>query len=204
MQCPSAARPEAAREESPGEALWLLSERFGQFLARVGKIKSEQLQDILSVAKSTGRRTGDVLLERGILKETERLYYVGQQVKSIIYSLFGWEEGAYVLTFKDKAIAEPIKLDVHPATLIVRGIKKFYKPERLGRLLRPDDLLIPSLQPAYQLHELQLENWEAEMLAKIDGSRRVGQLVDLAHRPEQMVHAFLYSLMALSILERRL
>ncbi len=182
----------------------LLSERFGQFLARVGKIKSEQLQDILSVAKSTGRRTGDVLLERGILKETERLYYVGQQVKSIIYSLFGWEEGAYVLTFKDKAIAEPIKLDVHPATLIVRGIKKFYKPERLGRLLRPDDLLIPSLQPAYQLHELQLENWEAEMLAKIDGSRRVGQLVDLARRPEQLVHAFLYSLMALSILERRL
>jgi CheY-like chemotaxis protein len=182
----------------------LLSERFGQFLARIGKLKSEQLQDVVAVAKATGRRTGDVLLERGMLKETERLYYVGQQVKSIIYSLFGWEDGAYVLTFRDKAIAEPIKLDVHPATLIVRGIKKFYTPARLARLLRSDDLLIPSTQPSYQLHELQLENWEAEMLAKINGSRRVGQLVDLARKPEQVVHAFLYSLMALNILERTL
>ncbi len=57
----------------------LLSERFGQFLARVGKVKPEQLQEIIAAAKSTQRRTGDVLIERGLLKDTERLYYVGHQ-----------------------------------------------------------------------------------------------------------------------------
>jgi hypothetical protein len=181
----------------------LLSERFGQFLARVGKVKPEQLQEIIAAAKSTQRRTGDVLIERGLLKDTERLYYVGQQVKSIIYSLFGWEDGAYVLTFKDKAISEPIKLDVHPATMILRGIKKFYKPERLHRLLQPQDLLIPSLQPAYQLHELQLQNWEGELLAKIDGSRPVSQLVELSRQEPLIAQGFLYSMVALSILERR-
>jgi CheY-like chemotaxis protein len=181
----------------------LLSERFGQFLARVGKVKPEQLQEIVATARSTQRRTGDVLIERGLLKDTERLYYVGQQVKSILYSLFGWEDGAYVLTFKDKAISEPIKLDVHPATLILRGIKKFYKPERLRRLLPAQDLLIPSLQPAYQLHELQLQNWEAELLAKIDGSRPVSQLAELSRQEPQIAHGFLYSMVALSILERR-
>jgi len=181
----------------------LLSERFGQFLARVGKVKPEQLQEIIAAAKSTQRRTGDVLIERGLLKDTERLYYVGQQVKSIIYSLFGWEDGAYVLTFKDKAISEPIKLDVHPATMILRGIKKFYKPERLRRLLQPQDLLMPSLQPAYQLHELQLQNWEGELLAKIDGSRPVSQLVELSRQEPLIAQGFLYSMVALSILERR-
>lgn len=30
LQCPSPPRPEQAREESPGEALWLLAERFGE------------------------------------------------------------------------------------------------------------------------------------------------------------------------------
>jgi hypothetical protein len=29
LQCPSRAAPELAREETPGEALWMLSERFG-------------------------------------------------------------------------------------------------------------------------------------------------------------------------------
>ena len=115
----------------------LLADRFGQFLVRVGKIKPEQLQDASAVASASNRRTGDVLVERGLLKDTERLYYVGQQVKAIIYSLFGWEDGTYVMSFKEKAAAESIKLDLHPANLIVRGVKKLYKPERLRRLLQP-------------------------------------------------------------------
>jgi CheY-like chemotaxis protein len=180
----------------------LLSERFGQFLSRVGKLKPEQLHEVLAAAQASRRRTGDVLLERGLLQDTERLYFVGQQVKSIIYSLFGWEQGEYVLTFKDKAIAEPIKLDVHPATLIVRGIKKFYKPERLRRLLAPEEMLIPSLQPSYQLHEVELQNWEAELLAKIDGTRSVAKLIQLTGKPEQAVQSFLCAMMALNVLER--
>lgn len=181
----------------------LLSERFGQFLMRVGRIKPEQLEDVLAVARATRRRIGDVLLERRMLKDTERMYFVAQQVKSIIYSLFGWEDGSYVLSFKDSAHAEPIKLDVHPATLIMRGIKKLYRRERLKRLLHPQDLLIPSLQPNYQLHEVQLEKWEAEMLAKVNGNRSVSELIALSQRPEEMVYAFLYSLLALAILELR-
>src|SRR6185436_18922060 len=135
-----------------------------------------------------------------LLKDTERLYYVGQQVKAIIYSLFAWEEGTYVMTFKEKATAESIKLDAHPANLIVRGVKKLYKPERLRRLLKPEDRLIPSLQPAYALHEIELEKWEAEFLPKVDGTRTMAELISMAGRPEHVIYGFLYALVALSIL----
>jgi hypothetical protein len=155
------------------------------------------------VAEQTKRRTGDVLVERGLLKDTERLYYIGQQVKAIIYSLFSWDDGTYVMSFKEKAAAESIKLDVHPANLIVRGIKKLYKPERLRRMLRPEDRLIPSVAPAYQLHEVELERWEAELLPKIDGNRTVGELLAYANRPDPVVYAFLVSMMSLGILEQR-
>ena len=181
----------------------LLADRFGQFLVRVGKIKPEQLEDAAAVAAANNRRTGDILVERSLLKDTERLYYVGQQVKAIIYSLFSWEDGTYVMSFKEKATAESIKLDVHPANLIVRGIKKLYKPERLRRMLRPEDRLIPAVAPAYQLHEVELERWEAELLPKIDGNRTVGELLAYANRPEQIVYGFLVSMMSLGILEPR-
>jgi two-component system, OmpR family, response regulator len=181
----------------------LAQDRFGQFLVRVGKIQPGQLQDAVSVASATKRRTGDVLVERGLLKDTERLYYVGQQVKSIVYSLFGWEDGGYLMSFKDRARQESIKLDVHPANLIMRGIKKLYKPERLKRLVLPNDQPIPSMQPAYALNEVELERWEAELLPKIDGSRTCGELVALSQRPEHAVQAYLWGLMALSILEKR-
>jgi CheY-like chemotaxis protein len=181
----------------------LLSDRFGQFLVRVGKIRPEQLQDAATVANNTHRRTGDVLVERGLLKDTERLYYVGQQVKAIIYSLFGWEDGTYVMSFKEKAAAESIKLDLHPANLIVRGVKKLYKPERLRRLLQPEDRLIPAVAPAYQLNEVELERWEAEILPRIDGNRTVAELLAYANRPEQVAYGFLVAMLALGILDRR-
>ncbi len=181
----------------------LLSDRFGQFLVRVGKIQPDQLQDAARVATESRRRTGDVLIERGLLKDTERLYYVAQQVKAIIYSLFAWEEGTYFMSFRERAAKESIKLDVHPGQLIIRGIKKLYKPDRLKRLVQPEDRLIPSLQPAYALNEVELERWEAELLPKVDGTRTVAELQALANRPEHVVNAFAAAMLALQILERR-
>jgi two-component system, OmpR family, response regulator len=181
----------------------LAADRFGQFLVRVGKIKPDQLQDAAVVAAASKRRTGDILVERGLLKETERLYYVGQQVKAIIYSLFGWEEGEFVVTFREKARAEIIKLDLFPGNLTIRGIKKLYKPERLTRIVRPEDRLLPSQQPAYQLHELELEKWEAQLLPKLDGTRTNAEIVALAGKPEHQVKAFLAAMLGVQILEAR-
>ncbi|MBE2253603.1 MAG: response regulator [Myxococcus sp.] len=181
----------------------LAADRFGQFLVRVGKIKAEHLDDAAVVAQQTGRRTGDVLVERGLLKDTERLYYVGQQVKSIIYSLFGWEEGQFVLTFREKARTESIKLDVFPGNLIARGIKKLYKPERIARIVRPEERLMPSPQPPYQLNELELEKWEATLLPRLDGTRTNAEIFALANKPEHQVRAFLASLLGLEVLVKR-
>nr|AYM53436.1 response regulator receiver domain protein [Melittangium lichenicola] len=181
----------------------LLADRFGQFLVRVGKVKPEQLLDAAAVAAASQRRTGDVLVERGLLKDAERMYYVGQQVKSIIYSLFAWEDGSWVMSFKEKAAAESIKLDAHPANLIVRGVKKLYKPERLLKMIRAEDRLMPAQAPAYPLEDVGLERWEAELLPRIDGTRTVAELLTLAQRPPATVHGSLVALMSLGLLVRR-
>jgi hypothetical protein len=138
-----------------------------------------------------------------LLKETEKLYYVAQQVKAIVYSAFAWEEGSYRLHFADRAAKEAIKIDLHPANLITRGVKKLYKPERLFRLLSPEDRLAPSPDPAYALHEVELERWEAELLPKVDGTRTVAELIHVAQRPEHVLYGALYGLVALRILERK-
>jgi len=180
----------------------LVTDRFGPFLVRVGKLDNAQLAECQAAADRSGRRTGDILVEMKLLKDTEKLYYVAQQVKAIIYSVFGWEEGEYRIHFADRAAQEAIKIDLHPANLIVRGVKKLYKPERLYRLLLPEDRLIPSPQPAYALHEVELERWEAELLPKVDGTRTIANAVHLAQRPEHAVYGFLYGALALKLLDR--
>jgi CheY-like chemotaxis protein len=180
----------------------LVTDRFGPFLVRVGKINLAQLELCEAAADKTGRRTGDVLCEMGLLKETEKLYYIAQQVKAIVYSLFSWDAGEYRMHFTDRAAAEAIKIDLNPAHLIARGVKKLYKPERLYRLLPADAKLTPSRQPAFGVDEIELEKWEAELLPRIDGTRTVSALVELARRPDHVVYGTLVALLSLKIVER--
>jgi two-component system, OmpR family, response regulator len=180
----------------------LLADRFGQFLVRTGRVRPDQLADAAQVAQRTGRRMGDVLVERGLLTESDRPYYLGQQVKSIVYSLFAWEEGNYVMSFGAPPRQEVLKLDVHPATLISRGMKKLYKPERVRRLLALEDRLVASRQPIYAVRDIPLERWESELLSQADGTRTVAELIALAKRPEGSVQLSLAVLLALQVLDK--
>jgi two-component system, OmpR family, response regulator len=181
----------------------LLADRFGQFLVRTGRVRPDQLADAAQVAQRSGRRTGDILVERGLLTEADRPYYLGQQVKSIIYSLFAWEEGSYVMSFGAPARQEVLKLDVHPATLISRGMKKLYKPERVRRLLALEDRLVQSRQPIYPFRDIAVERWETQLITLADGSRTVAELIALVKRPEGSVQLSLAVLVALQVLEKR-
>jgi hypothetical protein len=108
-----------------------------------------------------------------------------------------------VLSFREKARSESIKLDVFPGNLIARGIKKLYKPERIARLVRPEERLMPSPQPAYQLNEVDFEKWEAQLLPRLDGTRTNAEIFALAQRPEHQVRAFLAALLGLELLVKR-
>ena len=182
----------------------LVADRLGQFLVRAGKIDEETLKQAAEEAASTKQRTGDVLILMGSLTEEERLYYVGQQIKSILYSLFAWEEGQFALSFQDRARKEAIKLDIHPANLIVRGVKKLYKADRLKRLMPDGARPIPSQEPLFNLSDVEMQGWEAHLLPRCDGTKTVAELVKLANgKPEAEVLATLVALTSLRVLDLR-
>ena len=181
----------------------LVADRLGQFLVRAGKIDEETLKQAAQEAAASKQRTGDVLIVMGALTEEERLYYVGQQIKSILYSVFAWEDGAFSLSFQARARKEAIKLDIHPANLIMRGVKKLYKPERLKRLMPDTVRPVPSAEPSFNLSDVELQAWEAHLLPKANGSRTVAELVRVSGKPENDVLGTLVGLTSLRVLELR-
>ncbi|TMA21034.1 MAG: DUF4388 domain-containing protein, partial [Deltaproteobacteria bacterium] len=180
----------------------LVADRLGQFLVRAGKIDEQTLKQAAEEA-SGSKRTGDVLIEMGALNEEERLYYVGQQIKSILYSVFAWEEGIFTLSFQARARKEAIKLDIHPANLIMRGVKKLYKPDRLKRLMPQSARPTPSQEPSFNLSDVELQAWEAHLLPRCDGNRTVADLVKVAGKPENEVLGTLAALASLRVLDLR-
>ena len=181
----------------------LVADRLGQFLVRAGKIDNATLSRAAEQAATTRQRTGDVLISMGLLTEQDRLYYVGQQIKSILYSLFSWEDGAYQMSFNARARKERIKLDIHPATLVMRGVKKLYKVDRLRRLLSENDRLTPSQDPLFALSDVELSAWEAHLLTRCDGTHTVKDLVAVASRPGDDALSTLVALMSMKILDKR-
>lgn len=180
----------------------LAAERLGTFLVRAGRITEEQHKEAMAKVGGDGRRLGDVLVSMGVLQEAERMYFVAQQVKAIIYSAFAWEEGTYRMSFLDKARHEPIRLGIHPAQLISRAIKKIYPLSRFKRMLAPEDRLVPAADPIFHLTEVELETWEAQLLAKATKDRTVAELITLTPRPQPAVYGSLAAFLGLRILEK--
>ena len=181
----------------------LVTDRLGHFLVRAGEIDELTLKRAAEGAAGTRQRTGDVLIAMGALTEEERLYYIGQQIKSILYSVFAWEEGVFTLSFQARARRESIKLDIHPANLIMRGVKKLYKPERLKRLMPSRARPTPSQDPSFNLSDVELQAWEAHLLPRCDGNRTVADLLNAAGKPENEVLGTLVALTSLRVLELR-
>jgi len=181
----------------------LVADRLGHFLVRAGKIDEGTLKQAAEEAVARKQRTGDALISMGVLTDEERLYYIGQQIKSILYSVFAWEEGGFTLSFQARARKEAIKLDIHPANLIMRGVKKLYKPDRLKRLMPARARPTPSQDPSFNLSDVELQTWEAHLLPRCDGSRTVRELMDVAGKPENDVLGTLTALTSLRVLELR-
>ena len=180
----------------------VISDRFGQFLVRLGKITDEQRLDAYQIAGGDESRLAEGFRILKLLSAEECEYYLGQQIKSIIYSTFCWEDGSYTMTLRNSSPEFPLELNLHPGNLILRAVRRLYKSERLQRLLSLDDRPIPSQQPTYALNELELESWEAKLLTMTDGMHTVSQLITASQQSALKVMAFIYAMMSLTILDR--
>ncbi len=117
-------RPTFARSGLPHD-------RMGALLVREGKITSEQHEQCRAVVAESGRRMGAVLVEKGFLKRRELLPAVRRHIEDVIYSLFSWETGDYIVTHGEYAVDEKIRLSRHPAAIILEGIRRKYSVARL-------------------------------------------------------------------------
>jgi hypothetical protein len=175
-------------------------DRFSEILVRAGKTRRGEIQALGDEARAAGRRLGDLLVERGILDEEERVHYLGQQVKAIIYSAFAWEEGEYRLELDGRPSEEAVQVDLDPANLVARGVRKLYRPERLLRLVAPNQVLAPVEDPPFPRSALRVQAWEAELLDRVDGRSTVVDLRGWARRPAPEVNAILHVATVLGIL----
>ena len=184
----------------------LTHDRMGELLVREGKITREQHDRCQDLVRDTGRRMGEILVDRGFLKRRELLPAVRRHVEDIIYSLFAWNRGDYRVVVGDGATGERIRLSRHPAAMVLEGVRRKLDRATLERLVGPATTLVEitdrdKLAAIVGVADLAAE--ERAALAALDGSIDLAAAARGAGLPLGSLYPLVWSLELLGLATAR-
>lgn len=174
------------------------AERFASICLRRGLVTAEKLEALRKAEPAA--RTGQLLVEHGILTAAQRAEIVVGQIKIILWSMFEWREGAY--EFQLARPPEPrVPITLPMGDLILEGMLRASTLPVLQAELPADTNLAPAPDPAFELYALGLRPKEAHLLTLADGTKSVHDLVSLSDLPERDVLAFLQACRVMRVLD---
>lgn len=180
-------------------------DRMGELLYREGKITAERLAEARERVAQSGRRMGEILVELGHLKRRELLPAVRRHVEDIVYSVFSWDNGRYVVSTDEGATDEKIRLHAHASAVVMEGVRRKMDLERLRLRLGPrETVLAPGKieEMLDALAEADLLPEERKIAELFDGRRSLADVAATARREgwgEDAVYPLAYGLVALGL-----
>jgi CheY-like chemotaxis protein/curved DNA-binding protein CbpA len=179
----------------------LINECLGNLLVRDGKISQATFAESRRRIKP-GRLQGEILVAMEILSEEEIAAALRAQADEKLFEAFGWRSGTY--RFERGASLEranTLGVERSPANLILRGVRERFPLELVEGYIssHADCFLIPAESPFYQFQEVDLDPEHEELLAGLDGTRRLAEFLKAA--PD--LKRTLYAMLAFGLLELR-
>jgi hypothetical protein len=181
-------------------------DRMGELLHREGKITREQHDRCRDLVRDTGRRMGEILVEKGYLKRRELLPAVRRHIEDIIYSLFGWDSGEYRVVTGDGAGNERIRLSRHAAAIILEGVRRKLDHDLLEQLLGAPGTVVTitdrdKLTAVTAVADLSRE--ERAALAALDGTADLDQVARASGAGLETVYQLAWCLALLGLVAPR-
>jgi hypothetical protein len=181
------------------------ADSLGDFLLRTGRITQEQMDKSVEVLLMSGgeKRHGTVLVELDIVSPQALFEIVTSQVKSIVFSMFGWDEGEFSFEVGQFKTDELIQLAIPARQVIFEGVKVMTDARRLVSFLGPSwTIFDPSYVPT-EMGDLTLDVGEIRLLQHVDGTKTLRELITLG--PGDAAHnaKLIYAFYALKLITRR-
>jgi hypothetical protein len=154
------------------------NDRLGEVFLRMGKITLRQFEEA-SEGIMPDKRLGTILVETQTISPKELLWGVKYQIREIVFDLFGWNSGPYLLDAEATLGSEMITLSIHTPKLIFEGVKRMNHWWHIRKNLPPlDTLLECSHGWETRAAELELAGRETILLNLIDGKKNLLQILD--------------------------
>jgi CheY-like chemotaxis protein len=174
-------------------------DRLGELLLREGRIDDEQLAALMEERRESRRRLGALLVEHGVVKQDELFPLVRRHVLEILFSIFSWTSGEFELE-AGEVDDERIRLDQHPAALIVEGIRRKVGYEEVQQRVGGPQTRVRLREGAEsRLGHAELDPEEAELARLLSGEQTIGGLASLEICDELRCYQLVYALQVLGL-----
>jgi hypothetical protein len=174
----------------------------GQFLLRNGKITPKQYEE--SKRRVTAQtRHGKLLVQMGAISPKDLWWGVKNQSLDILYSLFGWQSGAFVFSDSTEEMQnERIVLSISTSSVIMEGIRRLDESALIREKVPNLDIVfmkVPGTTPDFK--ELDMSDHEIGVYNNIDGKLSVRELIGKSELTEFEVTRILYQLASARLIE---
>ncbi len=175
-------------------------DRLGPFLLRRGDVRLSDLVEAGSRV-ATGRRLGQILIERGALEPPAVVRAVAEQVREIALSLFGWREGSWRVSPVRLPEEEPITLDLAVTEAILEGVRRIEAWEEIRRAVG-GPRAIYRVRPGVEVEHPAFGLVERSVLERLGTPQRMDALCREIYAPSFAVFRTVWALSILGFVER--
>ncbi len=177
-------------------------------LLRSGMLTRSQYAEARRLTEAEGRRAGQILVEAGLLKQSELLPALQEHLARIVDSTLPWREGRWLIE-PDASCEEPIQLTTPTAVLLVEGIRQRMEPARLLGLLGGPGVHPQLRDEAFSraaarrdlVEALRLLPGEEAWLPRLDGHASLSELLADPAADEAELLTVVYALHVLELLD---
>ena len=168
-------------------------EYLGQYLLAFNRITEEQLRDALATQEDEQQLLGRILINRQLVTEAEIRRIVQLKVEESIFDTFLWNIGSF--EFHDGAAShqKSMLLSLDVTGIVLEGARRLDDWKRIRRVIKGGDDVLSAISEAIA-ERLPLAPEDADILARLDGAKRVDQLVIDMRMPEYKINKLLFDL----------
>ena len=175
----------------------------GALLKKAGKVSQRELERAMAAQRTDMRRLGEILVAQGSVTRREVERYMRQQIESVVFDLFSWNEGSF--TFAD-GVDDSVQMDaairVSIESLLMEGARRIDEWSRMGDRI-PNAEVVPRLaqqrDDANAFIDLRPAEWE--VLALIDGDHSLREIAAELAVSEFEVAKTVYGMLSTELIE---
>jgi hypothetical protein len=179
-------------------------DHMGEVLVRKGLLSAADLGRATARVMREHKRLGQVLQELRILDEHLLEDALALHVREVMRKAFGWEAGGYSFEVQPaERLHEDATLRVFTGELILEAARSVRDPAAVRRALGNADRLIAlTPDPVLRFQQITLSRDENDVLARVDGTRTLRQLVTALSLPPEETERSVLGLLCLGMVEQ--